>query len=691
MVHPHSHPNSLHGQPRHVSAVGLRLRAGILGFARAAYHRGRWTLWTWLLLAAGASHAADAVRLQLKWTHAFQFAGYYAAIEQGYYRDVGLDVTLLEATPGVDPVQQVLTGHAQFGVGTSSLLLSRQAGAPVVVLGVIFQHSPLVLVARKTGLLQSVHDLKGKRVMFEPHSEELRAYLAQEGLAAGTVQELQHSFNPRDLIDGRVDAMTAYVTNELQVLDLAGFAYQVYSPRAVGIDFYGDNLFTTEQEIKNHPQRVAAFRAASLKGWQYAMTHTDAVIDLILSRYSKEHSRDFYVYEAQKMAPLLQTGLIEPGYMNPGRWQHIAKTYAALGLLPDDVPLSGFLYDTTQKPRLWSPYLLATLALLIGMTVLATYILRTNRRLRTSLASLKAAQQVATESRELYRSILHASPDAIVASDLQGNITHASAAAVTMLRCTTPEQLLGRNVTEFRDPDQAARAAASVAAMFKGVYSGAEEYRVLCDDTSVLETEVNADIVRDAAGQPSGLIFVARDISERKKVQARLQHMAQHDPLTGLPNRALFTDRLQRALASALRDKTCLALMFLDLDKFKPVNDEFGHAVGDLLLQEVARRMLACVRDSDTVARIGGDEFVVVLRVVTGEHEALAVAEKIRTRLEQPFVLAVHTLGISCCIGVALYPQHGDNDLTLVKNADQAMYQAKENGRNQVQLYGAPN
>ena len=419
------------------------------------------------------------------------------------------------------------------------------------------------------------------------------------------------------------------------------------------------------------------------------MTHTDAIIDLILSRYSTAHSREFYAFESQKMAPLLQTELIEPGYMNPGRWRHIAQTYAALGLMPDDVPLTGVLYDTTQKPRLWSPYLLATLALLIGMTVLATYILRTNRRLRASLADLKAAQQAATESQELYRSILHASPDAIVASDLQGNITHASAAAVAMLRCTTPEQILGRNLTEFRDPDEAARATASVAALFKGVYSGAEEYRVLCNDASVLEAEINADIVRDAAGNPSGLIFVARDISERKKTLARIQHLAQHDPLTGLPNRTLFTDRLQRALASALRDKTGLALMFLDLDKFKPVNDEFGHAVGDLLLQEVARRMLSCVRDSDTVARIGGDEFVVVLRVVAGENEALAVAEKIRAKLELPFALAGHTLGISCCIGVALFPQHGENDLALVKSADLAMYQAKENGRNQVKLYGA--
>ncbi|MCW2312910.1 sensor domain-containing diguanylate cyclase [Rhodoferax antarcticus] len=186
------------------------------------------------------------------------------------------------------------------------------------------------------------------------------------------------------------------------------------------------------------------------------------------------------------------------------------------------------------------------------------------------------------------------------------------------------------------------------------------------------------------------LFSIVHDITARKQVEEKILHMAQHDALTGLANRALFTDRLQRDLASARRDQTSLALMFIDLDKFKPVNDEHGHAVGDLLLQAVTQRMQACVRDSDTLARIGGDEFVVLLRDVAGESEALAVAEKIRASLAQPFELAGHSLNISCCVGVALYPQHGLDDLALSKHADHAMYQAKERGRNQVVLYHAP-
>ncbi|MBY0409879.1 MAG: diguanylate cyclase [Burkholderiaceae bacterium] len=646
-----------------------------------------WAVVAFCLPRALAAQAFDPVTLQFKWTHAFQFAGYYAALEKGYYQQARLSVELREAAPGTDPVKVVMDGQADFGVGTSSLLLERHAGLPVVALAVIFQHSPQVLVAQQNQPLQSVHDLKGKRVMFEAQSAELIAYLRQEGLDATALQALPHSFNTRDLIEGRVDAMSAYSTNELYELGQAQFAYQVYSPRAVGIDFYGDNLFTTEQQIKEHPERVAAFRAASLKGWQYAMAHPDEIIDLIIARYSKEHPRAFYEFEAQQMQPLLQSSLIEVGYMNPGRWHHIAQTYASLNLLPQEVSLKGFLYDTTPAPNVWSPYLAGALSLLLGMTLLVSYILRTNRRLAASLASQHLAQRALSESQRLYQSILQASPDAVVVSDLQGVIRQVSPAAVTMMGATSEVQLQGRNIADFRDPDESERALANIAAMFEGVYEGAQDYRLFRLDGSVVDTEINAEIVRDGQGQPNGLIFVVRDVRERKKAEERIRHMAQHDLLTGLPNRVLFNDRLQRAIDNAVRDKSSLALMFIDLDNFKPVNDSLGHAAGDLLLREVAQRMLLCVRESDTVARVGGDEFVVLLRGAIAPHETLAIAEKIRSSLERPFALDQHTLHISCSIGVAMFPEHGQDHDTLIKSADLAMYRAKESGRNRVCIF----
>ena len=177
------------------------------------------------------------------------------------------------------------------------------------------------------------------------------------------------------------------------------------------------------------------------------------------------------------------------------------------------------------------------------------------------------------------------------------------------------------------------------------------------------------------------------DITDRKEMEEQVQHLAYHDPLTDLPNRMLFTDRLQQALATAKRDQAQLALMFIDLDKFKPVNDTHGHNVGDLLLKEVAQRIHDCLRESDTVARIGGDEFVVLLPVIRVAQDALEVAEKIRCALNQPFELAGHSLSISSSTGIAIYPEHGDEEKQLIKNADDAMYYAKSIGRNNVQIY----
>lgn len=188
------------------------------------------------------------------------------------------------------------------------------------------------------------------------------------------------------------------------------------------------------------------------------------------------------------------------------------------------------------------------------------------------------------------------------------------------------------------------------------------------------------------------LQFVSTQIAdniERKQASARLQYMAQYDVLTGLPNRMLFDDRLQVALLKAARDKTRLALLYIDLDKFKPVNDSFGHAVGDLLLQEVASRVQGCVRESDTVGRIGGDEFVVLLNAIQTLQNASVVAENIRAAINQPFALVGQRLQISSSIGVAHYPEHGADQKQLACNADSAMYAAKYNGGNQCLTFFA--
>jgi diguanylate cyclase (GGDEF)-like protein len=167
-----------------------------------------------------------------------------------------------------------------------------------------------------------------------------------------------------------------------------------------------------------------------------------------------------------------------------------------------------------------------------------------------------------------------------------------------------------------------------------------------------------------------------------------LRHMAQHDPLTHLPNRALFNDRLQQELARAKRQHGRFAMLFIDLDHFKPVNDNYGHAIGDQILQQVAKRLQSCVRAMDTVGRIGGDEFVVLMPELSDSESVLMLAEKLRQALFHPFLANGQELSVSASIGVAVYPEDGDDALALMKNADDAMYRAKADGRDRVHLSG---
>jgi diguanylate cyclase (GGDEF)-like protein len=177
------------------------------------------------------------------------------------------------------------------------------------------------------------------------------------------------------------------------------------------------------------------------------------------------------------------------------------------------------------------------------------------------------------------------------------------------------------------------------------------------------------------------------DISERKASEARIDYLAHHDALTGLVNRYNLENRLDQALLSAHRDNLRVAVMFIDMDRFKTINDSLGHYVGDQLLIEVGRRLHDCVRESDIVARLGGDEFIVVLTRITDEMDAAPLADKILRSLGQPYVFDGKEMHTSPSIGIAVYPSDGEDGPTLMKNADTAMYHAKDHGRNNVQYF----
>ncbi|MCW2291208.1 MULTISPECIES: EAL domain-containing protein [Pseudomonas] len=206
-------------------------------------------------------------------------------------------------------------------------------------------------------------------------------------------------------------------------------------------------------------------------------------------------------------------------------------------------------------------------------------------------------------------------------------------------------------------------------------------------DGSTLAIEQSATSIRDGKGPISGTVTVFRDVSAAHAIAARMSHLAQHDDLTQLPNRALLNDRIHQAISLSRRTGNAVAVMFLDLDHFKSINDSLGHHLGDKLLQAVAQRLSACVRGSDTVSRNGGDEFVVLLAGDSNESSAGLTARKIRDALQIPYFLEEQRLQITCSIGISLYPSDAGDAEALLRNADQAMYCAKESGRNQYLFF----
>ena len=345
-------------------------------------------------------YANETVRLQLKYKHQFQFAGYYVAIEKGYYDTEGLDVILLEGKPSIYEIEEVISGRTQFGVGTSDIVLSRLRGKPVVILANIFQHSPVTLLTKKESGFRSPQDFYGKRVMMAQgeKSAELQAMFLNEGVSVDNITIVKPSWNLDDLINGRVDALSAYVSSEPYKLELKNIPYTIISPSNYGIDFYGDNLFTSEDQIKKYPKQVAAFTRASLKGWKYALANPDETANLILRKYGSirpDLNKERLLNEAKIYQKLILPNFVEVGHVNPGRWRHIADSYQKLGMIDKDYSMEGFIYNPDRTPDYtwlkWGAGISVVLILLVSGGAFILFIF--NRKLAIEVDERKRAEE----------------------------------------------------------------------------------------------------------------------------------------------------------------------------------------------------------------------------------------------------------------------------------------------------------
>jgi len=287
---------------------------------------------------------------------------------------------------------------------------------------------------------------------------------------------------------------------------------------------------------------------------------------------------------------------------------------------------------------------------------------------------------------DAFRALVQHLQDIITVHDTQG-ITLYESPSTSRLLGYPPGALVGRIPFDSIHPKDLPRTREAFAKLLKGEPpKNPVEFRFRHAKGHWIHLEALGNNLLDHPGI-RGVVITSRDVSERKKAEKRAQYLSQHDALTGLPNRFLMQDRLRQAIIQARRGGGVVALMFIDLDRFKTVNDEFGRVIGDALLKQVAERLRNCLRDTDTVARLGGDEFIIMIPDAANVDVVGEVAQRVLTEFSRPFSDRDQEMYVSASIGISLFPRDGSDPEELVKHADRAMYSAKDSGRNMYRYF----
>ena len=307
----------------------------------------------------------------------------------------------------------------------------------------------------------------------------------------------------------------------------------------------------------------------------------------------------------------------------------------------------------------------------------------------TDITERRRAEDALAGSEMRFRDLFENARDAMYSYNLKGGTLVSVNQRVIELTGYTREELLRLTISELVAKDWHQGGAEALKRVYAGGDTAPHELEIVGRDGRRIPLEVTSRILRDASGQPVTVQAIGRDITERKQAEETIRRLAYHDALTNLPNRALFEDRLNLALAQARRMGEMLAVMFLDLDSFKVVNDTLGHGAGDKLLQAVGNDIAKLVRDGDTVARVGGDEFTLLLAGIASPGDATEIAQRILDCLRQPRTINGTEFRTTGSIGITTFPADGEDGETLLRNADTAMYRAKERGRDNYQLYTA--
>lgn len=309
------------------------------------------------------------------------------------------------------------------------------------------------------------------------------------------------------------------------------------------------------------------------------------------------------------------------------------------------------------------------------------------RGISRDICDRKEMEESLRQSEERYRSIIEQMEDGYFELDLAGNFTFVNDAECRNLGYSRRE-LIGMNPRQYTDEKNAGALFALFNEVYKtGIPVKSYDLELVRKDGKKAFHAISASLIKGADGKPVGFRGIARDVSERKSQEEQIKYLATHDGLTELPNRLMFNQLLSHAVQGAKRYRKQFAVMFIDLDGFKVVNDTLGHDAGDRLLREIAVRFKHTLRAVDVAARLGGDEFVVMMEDIAAPEQAAVLAQRILEATGKPFGLASGECRVTASIGICVYPENGDDEQTLMKNADAAMYRAKEEGKNNFQFY----
>lgn len=347
------------------------------------------TFISFFLLNAYQAHAnkLKKVKLQLRWHHQYQFAGYYAAKHKGFYDEAGFDVELIAGNINIQPVNELLAGNVDYAVGNGEVLSNRLNGKPLVALAAMFQESPSVLLTLEDSKIEKVKQLKNKKVMLLGNSDvDLVAMLRADGLNENQIVIQESSYQLDDLINGTTDAFNSYRTNEPFYLEELGIAYNVLAPSDYNVDFYSDILFTNESHIKDDPKAVERFKQASLKGWQYAVNNSEEIIQIIYQHYNKKKSLNHMRYEALTVNSLVTSKLVPIGHIYEERMHKMADIFIEQNMVFSKETLDGFIFTPPQafnkQLSIW--LLLISIIILLFIATLV-FILKINYQLKSEI------------------------------------------------------------------------------------------------------------------------------------------------------------------------------------------------------------------------------------------------------------------------------------------------------------------